>query len=219
MYKTFNWYAVCRTDLIDTVMFCKKILVGRSKSTNLFFDTIKYQMKKKYPILIRKKLSNDDNIKIGGKFLVEQDRHNKKSIIVEFFLPGSKHINISSEYLLNIAKCIADTVLHELIHMRQYRSSNYSINFYPSYFSTIEIQAYSFNIACELYDNILDKTKMFSLIEKNKIAEFSNTYNFYLQLCNNNMQHTAMRKLKNQIKKYVPLVEKGFPFRSGKWLS
>jgi len=219
MYKTFNWYAVCRKDLIDTVMFCKKILVGRGKSTNLFFDTIKYQLKKKYPILIRKKLSKDDNIKIGGKFLVERDIHNKKSIIVEFFLPNLTHINISSQYLLNIAKCIADTVLHELIHMRQYRSSNYRINFYPSYFSMIEIQAYSFNIACEMYDNILDKTKMLSLIEKNKISEFSNTYNFYLKLCNNNLQHIVMKKIKNQIKKYLPLVKKGFPFKSGKWLS
>lgn len=217
MINTFNWFLVNRQSIIDTVLEVESILVNKKLSTLYIYQIIKTQLKNNYPILVRKKILKNHKFCIGGYYLINQDKLGKKSILLEFFLPNQSTIEISTLFFNNIAILIADTILHEVIHMRQYRSAHYKLEDNPTLFSKIELQAYAFNIGCELLDNV-GRKNIIKIIEKNQLSKFSQTWNMYLELCKYNYTHVILKKLKRYVEYNISLAETGFPFKSGKWL-
>ena len=215
---SFDLSSINRHTIIKNIFECEHLLASKKLSIDSVFLILKKQIQKHYPVLVRKKHSADRDLLVGGWFLIENDICGKKSIVIDIFLPKKQYISISKIFFSKIANIIADTILHELIHLRQYRSCNYQLDYNPSHFSNIEIQAHGFNIACELLDSVSKKVSIQKIIEHNEISKFSNTWNMYLELCEYNDRHTVMKKLKNQVVKYIPLAERGFPFKSGKWL-
>lgn len=207
-----------RQAIIDNILSCQDRLINKPLTINTIFYILKKQIVKHYPILVKKRISSDKNFLIGGWFLIEKDCAGKKSIVVDIFFPKNDAITLSKTFFICIVKSIADTILHEIIHMRQYRSCNYRISKIPSYFSKIELQAYAFNIACEILDQSKSIDNIEKKIEKNQILKYSNTWMMYVDLCKYNYTHIILARLKKYVLQSIPLAKKGFPFKSAKWL-
>lgn len=212
----FDLSNIHRQEIINNISACQENIVNKSLTINNIFYMLKKQITKYYPILVKKYISPDKNFLIGGKFLIEKDILRKKSIVLDIFFPNVDIIKISKNRFASIVKTISDTILHEIIHMRQYRSQNYQITYFPSYFSKIEIEAYAFNIACELFD----LSSNLGIVKKqiNHLLKQSNTWDMYAKLCKYNDTHIILIRLKKYVMKALPLAQQGFPFKSKKWL-
>ena len=131
---------------------------------------------------------------------------------------------------------IADTIMHEVIHMRQYRRRNFKD--IPGYYSTAslakkrneqvylghddEIDAYSFNIACQLLDRFSGNRK--------EIANYLNKdfgdkrlkkdgFKMYMDTFDHDHGHRVIRKLKKKVINYLPNAEElGKPYKTSDWL-
>jgi hypothetical protein len=128
----------------------------------------------------------------------------------------------------------SDIVLHEIIHMRQYRRRNWKE--LPSYESTAEkskkrreqeylgsideLDAYSFNIACELTDKFKTSKDIANYVAKKhrKGQLKSISLRMYLKAFDYNTSHPIIRKLKKRIISYIPNAELGKPYRNRDWI-
>jgi hypothetical protein len=131
---------------------------------------------------------------------------------------------------------IADTILHEIMHMRQYRRRKFKI--LPDYASTAEkteqraeqeylgcsdeVDAYSFNIACELMDKFkYDPVQVIQYLNEDQkgLRRRHNSWRMYLKAFDHNHDHTIIKRLKKKIIKYLPRAINGKPYRNKDWIS
>lgn len=191
------------------------------------------------PVRIFKQLSeNIDSgyISMGGEYDSNRDEDAKKSIkIIIAYNADDTNIQMSSYKFKKLCILFADTVLHEVIHMRQYRRrSFYSI---PPYISksvfkeqreeqqylgsTDEIDAYSFNIACELLQKFRNnKSYVLRYLEKHHSICCLKTNNWliYLAAFGYNVDHTIIQRLKKRVIRHLPNAAMGKPYKTANWL-
>ena len=129
-----------------------------------------------------------------------------------------------------MCRLFADTMLHEIIHVRQYRTREFKD--IPGYESTAyyardrkeqeyyghkdEMGAFSFNIACELYDKFgedFDTAKRYLDSNLAKRAKKS-SYHKYLKTFDWNHNHPVIRSMKKKIIRNLPYAQIGKPFRT-----
>ena len=129
----------------------------------------------------------------------------------------------------------ADTVLHEMIHMRQYRRRDHKWS--AEYVSTAarkkqredqrylgsldEIDAYGFNIACELvsrFDDPAVAVKYLDEQQRNQRKKFT-SWRMYLQAFGHDHSHPVIVRLKKTITRYIPHATQGRPYTNKHWLS
>jgi hypothetical protein len=173
---------------------------------------------------------------IGGTYYSHKDKSNKRCIEIICFYGKEKTISINKWKYRQICIQIADTVLHEVIHMRQHRRRNFKV--LPDYASNAEssnkrreqeylgnsdeIDAYSFNIACALIDKFKGNSKKVATYLGDKNNRFSRSnwgLSMYLDAFDRNHNHPIIRRLKQKIIRYLPNAVEGKPYRSKDWIN
>lgn len=192
------------------------------------------------PVRVFKQLSeNIDSgyVSMGGEYDSWRDEDAKHCIkIIIAYNPSDTTIQLNSYRFKKLCVLFADTVLHELIHMRQYRRRGfYSIPPYVSrsvfkeqrdeqqYLgSTDEIDAYSFNIACELMTKFRNnKTYILRYLNKqHRICCLkTNNWLIYLSAFEYNTDHPIMQRLKKRVIKHLSNAKIGKPYKTSTWIN
>ena len=126
--------------------------------------------------------------------------------------------------------------MHELIHMRQYRRRKFKQ--LPTYNSTAEkteqreeqtylgcsdeIDAYGFNIACELlwkFKNDKDKVIAYLNEDQKGKRRKHDSWRMYLKAFNHDHEHPIIKRVKRKVVRYLPNALYGKPYRNRDWIS
>ena len=243
MYNTnsFDWSILDRTLIIDIVGYLGAELIGKSVPVVDFTPNIRSLFRSlDFPINIRTcygKKTETDSVWVGGLYDSSKDQTNNISIYLLLqFNPLQRQIKINKLNFKRMCSTIADTILHEIIHMRQYRRRNYVDII--GYHSTAqsgrqraeqvylghddEIDAYAFNIACQLVDRFLDDhEETVKYLNSNQMDKRKKTTSFkmYLEAFDHDHGHKVIRKLKKKIINYMPNARDfGKPYKTTDWL-
>lgn len=238
--KSYDWSNLNRDNLIYICTLLRKEIVNKKLKakdiTKLFRNHFRQN---EIPIKIRTKLSSiipRNKVWVGATFDSMADKKSKKSITLDLYYHLSQEL-VSLGYESYNCLCfeISDTILHELIHMRQYRRRNYKVlPGYTSYAQSTrqkeeqeylghndEIDAYAFNIACKLQDRcVISKTKSIKSINKGlkDLEKVKAPYHMYLSAFDFDHNHKIIKKLKKRIAYYLPYAEIGKPYKTKDWL-
>ena len=167
----FNWSLLDRDTLYSMLYELKPEIVDRRLSIGEITKLMSKHIKSRLPVKVtsnRHKPVKKGELWIGGAYHSYLDNAgNKRFIEVELAFPTTAATMKTSLYRWErICKLFADTVLHEVIHTRQYRARNFKD--IPGYESTAyyakdrawqeyyghrdEMGAHSFNLAQDLID-------------------------------------------------------------------
>jgi hypothetical protein len=170
-------------------------------------------------------------IYIGGTYYADADVDGNRQIEVVFsYSTDSTTIKMSDARWIRTCNLFADTVLHEVIHMRQYRTREFKA--IPGYESTAyyardrreqeyyghkdEMGAFAFNIACELYDKFgNDTSTVKKYLDSNLAKRAKKTcWHKYLKAFDWNHNHPVIRSMKKKIVRNLPYAQIGKPFKT-----
>ena len=234
----FDWSTLDRNMIIDAVMELAPELCDITLSPNYIHLVIKRHLKKIAPLIVTQNWATTVKhygVSVGGLYLSDKDEEDKNCIEVSlFYNPNVTKITLTKRRLKRIGIVIADTVLHEIIHMRQYRRRNFKS--LPNYSSTAsrtkireeqeylgctdEIDAYGFNIACEILDKFKGNYKkaIKYLDEDHGNRKNGTCYLMYLKAFHHDHDHDIIKRLKKKVIRYLPRAEVGKPFKSCDWI-
>ena len=169
--RAFNWSELDRDMLYSMLYELKSKIVDKRLPIAEIISVVSKHVKSHLPIKVtssRFKPVKPGEVWIGGAYHSYLDNlGNKRFIEVELVFPTAADTMKTSLYRWErICRLFADTVLHEIIHTRQYRARNFKD--IPGYESTAyyakdrreqeyyghrdEMGAHSFNLAQELID-------------------------------------------------------------------
>lgn len=230
---TFNWSELDRDKIISIVYGCKNSLVNKSLTINKIHTILSSHIKEYLPIRIGKqyrKTIERDIIYIGGWYDSIKDQANSKPIQLVFqYHPADKKLCLSAFKLKRLAICVADIILHEVIHMKQFRTRGFKD--LPTYPITAEsktqqreqqylgnndeIDAYSFNIACELNSmfNGSDK-KIIKYLNSSINSIGDDNWSVYLKAFDSDHNHPVIKRVKKRVVYYLPYAKIGKPFKT-----
>lgn len=232
----FNWNWIDRYFLIDYLLQIENKIVKKNLTVDQFHKIITTHLKKLLPLKFKKiynPIVKSNTIHIGGKYYYWLDEQHKKSIQIEFqYSTNNNYINFSSNKFYYNCYLITNVILHELIHMKQFRSrrfkltkgyrsksKNFILKDQQEYLGHAdEIDAWAFGIACELNDIFGDYEKIINFISKIKYStKKSYTLDLYLKTFKNDP--SVIEKLKRKIIKYIPFANNGKPFRHSSFIA
>ena len=169
--RAFNWSELDRNMLYSMLYELKSKIVDKRLPIAEIISVVSKHVKSHLPIKVtssRFKPVKPGEVWIGGAYHSYLDNlGNKRFIEVELVFPTAADTMKTSLYRWErMCRLFADTVLHEIIHTRQYRARNFKD--IPGYESTAyyakdrreqeyyghrdEMGAHSFNLAQELID-------------------------------------------------------------------
>ena len=238
---TYDWSALDRDLVAEMISYASASTVGKSLSPTKFANKIRSIFRFfAIPVKVRSsyKTETDRNtVWVGGLYDGSADKKGRTSITISLqFHAKDSPVKIKSNNFRRMCYSVADTLMHEIIHMRQYRRRNFKD--IPGYYSTAqlskkrneqtylghndEIDAYSFNIACQLIDRFNG--------DYNKIANYLNKdledrrlkkdgYRMYLDAFDHDHSHRVIKKLKKKVINYLPnAMEIARPYKTSDWL-
>lgn len=235
----FDWSSLDRKSIIEHVMLTKPVLVGDKMSVDRVHSTLSHNLKSLAPFKIKRIYNykvDPGHVYIGGSYYSYLDQEYDKCLEISLcYFDSETVITISNRKLKQIAVLIADTILHEIMHMRQYRRRKFiSLPDYTSraersdlrreqaYLgSTDELDAYAFNIACELHTKFSGDTKIIAryLDKPIKNHKYKHTWRMYLKAFEFDHSHPIIRRLKKKIIHYLPAAKIGKPYKSKDWIN
>jgi hypothetical protein len=238
--RSFDWSTLDRRLIRSFIKKSTKEIVNIPLNPLEFSKKIRKQIRDAgLPIKITTTFNdktNENDIHVGGLYESYKDKKNSKFItIILQYNTNDKKIYFSYTKFDRLTTSIADTILHEIIHMRQYRRRNYkSIPGYESFADSgkqrvdqeyyghdDEIDAYGFNIACILRDQFKsNQNELLNYLNRNlqdKRAK-KNSYIDYLKAFDYDHNHPVIKKLKKKIIHYLPYAEIGKPYKTLDWL-
>ena len=236
----FDWSILDRRGLVSMLWSIYPEIVDIQLSQADFHAILAKHIKKYLPVRVAKKFDPTVEfgwVYIGGTYYSDWDEDDRKCIEVVFvYNPFESHVILDKKKFKRMCNTFSDVILHELIHMRQYRRRDFKI--LPDYESnaemselrqeqsylgcTDEIDAYSFNIACELLDKLgNDQTAVIEYLGKThrKGKLRSHSLRFYLKAFEYNHDHPIIRRLIKRIIRYLPNAKLGKPFRTTDWIN
>ena len=241
MRKKFNWSLLDRNNLYSMLYSAGKDIVGKKMAVKDLQKHLGTHIKSKLPVKVIRKQYDSTQKRgipyIGGIYDSGVD-HDGKSRFIEVVIsyhPEDKAIKITEYRWTRICALFADTILHEVIHMRQYRSRNFKA--IPGYESTAyyhkqrvdqeyygdrdEMGAFSFNIACELIDRFGYNTKTIKhYMDSMQPKRHKKTiYYKYLSAFDWNHNHPRIRQMKQKILKQLENAYTGKPFKTSNFLT
>jgi hypothetical protein len=176
--SAFNWSALDRSTLYSMLYQLKSEIVDKRLSIGEITSTISKHIKAHLPVKVtssRYKPVKSGEVWIGGAYHSYLDSAgNKRFIEVELAFPTSANTMKTSLYRWErMCHLFADTILHEIIHTRQYRARNFkdipgfeSTAYYAKdrreqeyYGHRDEMGAHSFNLAQDMIDKFGFDTK------------------------------------------------------------
>ena len=238
---SFDWSALDRDLIAGMLCLTSPVTVNKTLSTTDLTKNVRKLFEYfGIPIMVRTTYHKETESKavwVGGLYDSVKDKKRQKSIsILLQFHPETSEISLRSPGFKRMCNSIADTVLHEVIHMRQYRRRNFKD--IPGYESTAnygaqrteqiylghndEIDAYAFNIACQLmsrFDNDKKKVIQYLNSDLSDRRKKKDTFKMYLNVFDHDHDHTVIKKLKKKVVNYIPnAVDIGKPYRTTDWL-
>jgi len=236
----FNWSTLDRRGLVNFLWLAYPEVVDRKMTPTQIHTILAKHVKQLLPVRVVKKFDptvESGWIYVGGTYFSDYDQDYKKCIEVNFnYCLFDKKISLTKYKFERICRSFADVILHEIIHMRQYRRRKFKI--IPDYESTAdryqqrieqsylgcpdEIDAYSFNMACELMANFRnDKKAVETYIGKKhrKGKLKSNVLRMYLKAFDYDQNHKIIRRLKKRSIGYINNAELGRPYKTSDWIA
>lgn len=228
----FNWSLLDRKSISNILWYIAPRVVNKSLTASEFHQLIYTQIKKHLPVRVSKKIDlkiENTLVYIGGMYYSDYDQMAWKSIEVIFVYHSKDQIlKIHARRFRRICLCFADTILHEMVHMRQYRrrSFKYSVAYNKGTIDqqylgcTDEIEAYGFNIACELmekYHN--DQDRVIAHLNSEVRKKKKDSWHTYLDAFNHNHSHEIIKRVKQRVIRYLSCAEIGKPFKTNTWLN
>lgn len=237
---SFNWSQLDRQTLFDIIYMLRDTVVGQQMPVQKFHDTVIRHVKSWLPIKAAKHKDPKVNrtwVYVGGSYYSGDDQDKLTSIeLCLAYNPKDKNITMTPRRFSRFCIGFADTILHEVIHMRQFRKRKFKN--LPAYASTAsrtkqreeqeylgnndEIDAFAFNIACELEDKFRGNYKKIInyLNEDQKgLRRVHNSYRMYLQAFGHDHNHPVIQHVKKRVVYYLPKAKLGRPFRSADWIN
>lgn len=236
----YDWSIIDRELLTAITALAGYAVVNQMLTTTEFTAKIRQHLRFfKIPINVTSsyhKQTNKSEVWVGGLYDSVKDQTEIKSITLRLqYNPTDKYIKIKKAHFKRFCVSVADTILHEIIHMRQYRRRSFKD--IPGYESVAEssrqraeqtylghndeIDAYSFNIACMLDGKFQSDTdKIINYLNKdlNDRRLKKDSYLLYLKTFDHNHDHTVIKKLKKKIMYYLPYAKLGKPYKTSDWL-
>jgi len=235
----FNWSLLDRETIAGFVQSLATELVNVDLTIAQFHYRLTNHLKKLAPIRFRKTTNyqvKPNQVWIGGTYYSDWDQEKKKCIELLLVYPlFEETICISKHRFKGMCYTIADTLLHELIHMRQYRRRKFKV--IPDYASTAdksqrreeqsylgcsdEIDAYGFNIACELLEKFKGNNhRVIEYLSENQkgTQRRHNSWRMYLKAFQHDHNHPIIQRLKRKIVRYLPQAYVGKPYRNKDWI-
>jgi hypothetical protein len=236
----FDWSSINRYQLTEYLWTLHPKVINTEMSTEKFHRIVGNHIKNHIPIKLKKWGDSqvDNNcVWIGGAYYSELDKENQKSIeLVLVYKSKADTIKITPRNFHRSCLSITNTIMHELIHMRQYRRRKFKQ--LPSYNSTAqktaqreeqtylgcpdEIDAYGFNIACELlwkFKNDTDKVIEYLNEDQTGKRRRHNSWRMYLKAFNHDHEHPIIKRVKQKVVRYLPNALYGKPYRNRDWIS
>jgi len=239
-YQKFDWFTLNRDNLFDVLYTARESIVGQKLTIAQIHNRLANTIRNFLPVRVRKEYDpkvQNGWIYIGGAYHSDDDQEGRKCVIINFaYNTQDKFITVSSRRFSRMCIGFADTVLHEIMHMRQHRRRNFKV--LPDYASTAEsttkrreqeylgntdeIDAYSFNIACALMQKFRNNTRkaVYYLDHNRKLSPRSNWgLTMYLDAFDRNHSHPIIRRLKKKIIRYFPNAQEGKPYKGKDWIN
>ncbi len=238
--KPFNWSLLTKPILYSMLNSVQNKIVDKKLRVDELHAIMSKHIKQHLPIKIRleRDPTNDKGfVYVGGAYYSILDKEDKNRYIEIVFSYNSdqKWFKLSRHRWQRICGLFADTMLHEIIHTRQYRSRNFkaipgyqSFAYYARdrrkqeyYGDRDEMGAFSFNIACELYEKFGDDfDSAAKFLDSNSYRrQTRSTFFKYMETFNHNHNHPIIKKIKKKIVSQLPYAQLGKPFRTNTYLT
>jgi hypothetical protein len=236
---TFDWFQLDRDSLFGILYDTREKVVNQKLTPDQIHRKFVNQIRQYIPVKFKKIYDpkvEPGKVWIGGAYYSDYDADCKKCIEINFnYHNKTRAVKLSSRMFSRICLTFADTVLHEIIHMRQHRRRNWKV--LPDFPSTAsrtkqreeqkylgcrdEVDAYAFNAACELTDMFSNKkTKIVNYINQDhKGRNVKNCYLTYLKAFGHDHNHPVVKNLKKKIVSYLPQSEVGKPYKNSDWIN
>ena len=235
MRQDFNWSQLNRNNLYSMLYQAGADIVGKKMPVKLLHKRLGAHIKSCLPVSIKKWQYDTKQDRgfpyMGGSYDSVQDKKGKKNFIevVLSYHPHDQEVRITRYRWTRLCSLFADTILHEMIHMRQYRSRNFKD--IPGYESTAyyhkqrqdqeyyghrdEMGAFSFNIACEMIDRFGYNSWAISNYMDNITGRTKKgTFTKFLATFDGNHDHVKVRQMKQKVLKQLPYAAIGRPFKT-----
>ncbi len=236
----FDWSILDRAGLIEYFWSLYPEVCDQKISIHSLHTKISKHIKKQIPVRVNKKRDSKVDpgwVWVGGTYYSDKDQEKKQCIELDlvYELFDEKTILTKRRYQ-RVCYTLADTLLHEIMHMRQYRRRKFKN--LPDYASTAaraekrqeqeylgnsdEIDAYSFNIACELLDKFDYKTKkVIDYLNENQKGtnRRHNCWRMYLKAFDHDHNHPIIQRVKKKVIRYIPHAMNGKPYRNKDWIN
>ena len=236
----FDWSSINRYELIEYIWKLHPKVVNQTLTVEKFHRLLGNHIKHMIPIKM-KKLSDSKVQKncvwIGGTYYSHLDEENLRPIeLVVVYKNKNDPITITNKNFIRTCVTISHTIMHEIIHMRQYRRREFKE--LPAYNSTAqrtrqreeqiylgcsdEIDAYGYNIACELlwkFKNDTDKVVDYLNEDQRGKQRNHNSWRMYLKAFNHDHEHPIIKRVKQKVVRYLPNALYGKPYRNKDWIS
>jgi len=209
-------------------------IVGKELSPGQIQRRINKHIKAHLPIRVRKCIyapTQKGFVFMGGVYYSGMDKKGKPAIEVNFnYNPTDSKLKLTHYRFKRMAVRFSDVMLHEIVHMRQFRARNFkNIPGYQStaeyakerkeqeyYGDTDEMGAHAFNAACELLDRFgYDPTAIGHYLDSNQCRRHKNmTWYTYLKTFDWNHNHPIVRRMRNLIMRQLENAYYGKPFKT-----
>jgi hypothetical protein len=236
----FDWSILDRDGLADLFWYIYPEVTGKDITVAQFHNKLSKHIKKYLPIKVTKR--RDPKVEfnwtyVGGTYYSDLDKSRQRCIeLLLVYNTFQDKINMPARRYHRMCYSMADTILHELMHMRQYRRRKFKD--LPDYASTAEkteqrqeqeylgnsdeIDAYSFNIACELmgkFKNNPNQVIKYLNEDQKGLRRRHNGWRMYLKAFDHNHDHPIIKRTKKKIIKYLPHAVIGKPYRNKDWIN
>jgi hypothetical protein len=233
--EAFNWSALDRSVLYSMLYKLKPEIVNKRLPVVKINKLLSQHIKQHLPINIvrsRLPLISKNEIWIGGAYYSELDKLERKRFIEVEFVYSSKisTVQVSNYRWERMCNLFADTVLHEIIHTRQYRARGFKL--IPGYESTAyyartrreqeyyghrdEMGAHAFNLAQDMIDKFGWDVKAIKKYLDSKVSKRSRPTGWgrFIKAFEYNYDHPKVCQMKRKILSQLEYAYNGKPFKT-----
>lgn len=237
--KTVNWSMLDRTILYRYFYALNTRVVGKNIKIDNLHKMMSRHIKRSVPVKVLRSTNNGiekTEIALGGTYSGEDDKKNKTSIELIFkYHPEAETIRMTNYAWKKLSVLFADTILHEIVHMRQFRARNFKE--IPGYKSAAasarerqeqeylgdrdEMGAFAFNVACETIDRFgYEPQTIKRYLDGNSSKRHKNSaWHNYMNAFDWNHNHLIIKRMKRKILSQLENAHNGKPFKTSDWLT
>jgi hypothetical protein len=237
--SSYNWSEWDKHTIVDMVYMVRDDLVNKTLTIGDFHDIITKHIKKWMPVRVRKSQElqvEPTFVWVGGVYHTEYDMNKQKAIELCFaYSLADTKLTYTGRRFNRLCSRIADVLLHEIIHMRQARKRKFKS--LPGYSSTAEstkqrveqeylgdndeIDAYAFNMACELDEKFNgDMRRIVDYLNEDQKGKRRNydTWRTYLRAFNWDQNHRIIKRIKKRSIYYLSRTQVSKPYQCKDWI-